>query len=145
MDPEVAVKLRAEFPEGETWGWDRLVAERSIFWDRDHKRLTNLTDRQILIALIWAQFYAGQWGAALKLYFDEGKLWRRHFAILSKVAALLLFLILWCPTPSEPWEPIWYEFWEIGSGTEAAEDPEKYVNHSFSFASGSHSVRITAA
>jgi hypothetical protein len=84
MDPAVTARLRSEFPDGETWGWQRILSEDSIFWDRDHRRITNLSDRQILVALIWAKFYAGQWGASLKFRFDEAKLWRRHFEVAGK-------------------------------------------------------------
>jgi hypothetical protein len=79
MDPDVAARLRAEFPEGETWGWQRILSEHSIFWNGNHRRLTDLSDREILVALIWARVYAGKLGERLKLHFDEEKLWRRHF------------------------------------------------------------------
>lgn len=85
MTRQVAAHLRAEFPDGEAWGWRRIVAERSIFWDGDHRRLTDLSNHQIFIALIWANFYAGQWGCVLQLNYDENKLWKRHFQVSDEV------------------------------------------------------------
>jgi hypothetical protein len=85
MDPEIATKLRAEFAQGETWGWQRALCAQATFWDsKRHTRLTDLSDRQILIALIWANFYASQWASALRLRCDETRLWKRHFAPLAK-------------------------------------------------------------
>jgi len=79
MDPEIAEKLRREFPEGENWGWLSLLADHSIFWTSDHQPLTQLSNRQILIALIWRHYFAKAWGKDPHLYFDEKKLWKRHF------------------------------------------------------------------
>jgi hypothetical protein len=86
MDPDIQARLRAEFPKGETWGWQRILSEYSIFWDGNHRRLTDLSDREIFVALIWARVYAGKLGESLKLYFDEEKLWRRHFEPGKKVS-----------------------------------------------------------
>jgi hypothetical protein len=86
MDPEIATKLRAEFAQGETWGWQRALCAQATFWDsKCHARLTDLSDRQILIALIWANFYASQWASALRLRCDETRLWKRHFVPLVAV------------------------------------------------------------
>jgi hypothetical protein len=80
MDSVVKAALRREFGAGEAWGWKRSRAERGIFWDNRHKRLTGLSKRQILIALMWANYYAREAGAGpMRLYFDEKRLWRRHF------------------------------------------------------------------
>ena len=83
----VKAQLRIEFPDGEAWGWQRLRAQSPIFWSNGHKRLTDLTDRQILIALMWAHYFALQFGATLKFYFDEGKLWNRHFVSMITIIA----------------------------------------------------------
>ena len=85
MDPEVAAKLRAEFPDGERWGWDSLLAEHSLFWNRRRQRLTDLSDRQILIALIWRRIFARQLGETSHLFFKEKELWERYFEEPSQV------------------------------------------------------------
>jgi hypothetical protein len=90
MDPKLAEKLRSEFPKGEALGWERLMAEHAMFWDREHRRMTAFSDRQILIVLIWANFYAAQWGTTLHLHFDEKKLWKRHFMVPSNPATALI-------------------------------------------------------
>jgi hypothetical protein len=80
MDRVVKAALRREFGAGEAWGWRRSRAERGIFWDNRHKRLTGLTKRQILIALMWANYYAWEVGGGkMRLYFDEKRLWEKHF------------------------------------------------------------------
>jgi hypothetical protein len=95
MDPEVVSKLREEFPDGEHWGWVSLLADQPVFWTNDHERLTDLSDRQILISLIWRHYFAWQWGKTPHLYFDEKKLWKRHFEAAVKAAALLIFCLFY--------------------------------------------------
>jgi hypothetical protein len=94
MDPDVAERLRREFSDGEEWGWRSLKADHPIFWSHQHQRLTPLSEEEILIALIWKRYFARQWGADPHLYYDEKKLWQKHFKTVLRAAAVLL-LALW--------------------------------------------------
>jgi hypothetical protein len=92
MDPNVAAKLRNEFPDAEDLAWDRVYADGTIFYNtKTHRRLPGFTDRKILTALMFANSLAAGWGASLKFSIEEKKLWSRHFLIAAALVILGLF------------------------------------------------------
>ena len=97
MDPNVAEKLRLEFPDAEDLAWRRIYAGRTIFYDtKTHRRLPDFNDHQVLTTLMFAMSLTADWGATLKMSIEERKLWSRHFLIGASLLVFSLALLFNC-------------------------------------------------